>query len=85
MLGADFLARIIRSYGNPMQDFVSEFLGKSFDAFVHQQARYQEQMRRAMDTTPLETFRKLTEENLKSWQSMQDAFLNPKNKPKSEE
>jgi len=87
MLGTDFLARLIRSYGNPMQDFVSEFLARSFDAFQRQQAMYQEQMRKAMDTTPLEIFRKLAEENLKSWQAMQDAFLKPgpKRKPKPEE
>ena len=85
MLEADFLARIIRSYGNPMQDLISEYLARSFDAFSRQQARYQEQMRKALDATPLETFRKLAEDNLKSWQSLQDAFLRPKQKSDPEE
>lgn len=75
MLDADFLMRIIRLYGNPMQDMVGEFLSKSFDTFMDQQANYREQMRKAMAATPLETMQRLTAENLKAWQSMQDAFL----------
>jgi polyhydroxyalkanoate synthesis repressor PhaR len=76
MLDADFLMRIIRMYGNPMQDMVGEFLTKSFDTLMEQQSQYQEQMRKALATTPLETIQKLTAENLKSWQAMQEAFLN---------
>ena len=76
MLDAGFLTRIIRLYGNPMQDMVGEFLSKSFDTFMDQQASYQEQVRKAMAATPLETIQQLTADNLKAWQSMQDAFLN---------
>ena len=75
MLDASFLTRIIRLYGNPMQDMVGEFLSKSFDTFMDQQARYQEQVRKAMAATPLETIQQLTADNLKAWQDMQDAFL----------
>lgn len=78
ILDADFLVRIIRLYGNPMQDMVGEFLSRSFDTFVDQQARYREQMRKAMEATPLETIQNLTAENLKAWQAMQDAFLGKK-------
>lgn len=84
MLDADFLMRIIRLYGNPMQDMVGEFLSRSFDTFVGQQAQYREQMQKALAATPLETLQKLTAENLKSWQSMQEAFLN-KNTPRDDE
>ena len=75
MLDADFLMRIIRMYGNPMQDMVGEFLSKSFDTLLEQQAGYQEHMRKAMEASPLEAIQKMTTENLKSWQSMQEAFL----------
>ena len=75
ILGSDFLMHIIRLYGNPMQDMAGEFLSKSFDAFMDQQAVYQEQLQKAMATTPLETIQNLTAENLKAWQAMQDAFL----------
>jgi len=76
MLDADFLMRILRLYGNPMQDMVGEFLSKSFDSFMTQQAQYQEQMRAAMEATPLATIQELAANNLKAWQSMQDAILN---------
>ena len=76
MLNADFLMRIIRLYGNPMQDMVGEFLSKSFDSFMDQQAQYREQMRKAMAATPLQTIQQLAMDNLKLWQSMQDAILN---------
>jgi polyhydroxyalkanoate synthesis repressor PhaR len=76
MLDADFLMGLIRMYGNPMQDMVGEFLTRSFDTLMEQQKQYQEQMRKAMETSPLAAMQKLTAENLKSWQAMQDAFLN---------
>ena len=76
MLDADFLMRIIRLYGNPMQDMVGEFLSKSFDTFMGQQTQFEEQMRAAMAATPLAAMQKLTTENLKAWQSMQDEILN---------
>lgn len=75
MLDTEFLTRILRAYGNPMQDMVGEFLSKSFDAFIKQQKHYQEQMRAAMAATPLTTIQELTASNLKAWQAMQDAFL----------
>ena len=78
ILDADFLMRLIRMYGNPMQDMVGEFLSKSFDTFITQQAQYREQMMKAMAATPLETMQKLTADNLKTWQAMQDAFMGKK-------
>jgi len=78
ILDAKFLMRIIRMYGNPMQDMLGEFLSSSFDTFTSQQAQYREQMRKVMEATPLATMQKLTAENLKAWQAMQDAFVNKK-------
>jgi polyhydroxyalkanoate synthesis regulator protein len=84
MLDADFLMRIIRLYGNPAQDMVGEFLSRSFDAFMDQQTQFQEQMRKAMAATPLETIQNLTAENIKAWQAMQEAFLGKKRDDKPE-
>ena len=75
MLDTDLLTRILRLYGNPMQEVVGEFLSKSFDSFLKQQKHYQEQMRAAMAATPLATIQELTANNLKAWQAMQDALL----------
>ncbi len=75
MLDADFLMGIIRMYGNPMQDMVGKFLSTSFDTLLDQQAGYQAQMQKSMENSALEAMQKMTAENLKSWQSMQDVFL----------
>lgn len=79
MLDADFLMRILRLYGNPMQDMFGEFLSRSFDSFMKQQKLIQQQMRAAMAATPFATIQELTANNLKAWQAMQDALLD-KNK-----
>jgi polyhydroxyalkanoate synthesis repressor PhaR len=84
MLDTDFLMRILRLYGNPMQDMVGEFLSRSFDSFMKQQKQFQQQMRAAMAATPLATIQELTANNLKAWQAMQDALLD-KNKGKDED
>lgn len=84
MLDADFLMRILRLYGNPMQDMVGEFLSRSFDAFIQQQKQFQQQMRAAMAATPLATIQELAANNLKAWQAMQDALLD-KHKSKDED
>jgi polyhydroxyalkanoate synthesis repressor PhaR len=83
MLDADFLMRVLRLYGDPMQDMVGEFLSRSFDTFMEQQKQYQEQMRAAMASTPLATMQELAASNLKAWQAMQEAILG-KTKPKEE-
>lgn len=83
MLDADFLMRVLRLYGDPMQDMVGEFLSRSFDTFMEQQKQYQEQMRAAMASTPLATMQELAASNLKAWQAMQEAILG-KAKPKEE-
>jgi polyhydroxyalkanoate synthesis repressor PhaR len=75
MLDTDFLMRILRLYGNPMQDMVGEFLSRSFDSFMKQQKEFQQQMRAAMAATPFATIQELTANNLKAWQAMQDALL----------
>lgn len=81
MLDAGFLMSIIRLYGNPMQDMVGEFLSSSFDTFMSQQAEYQEQMRKALEATPLSTMQNLAETNLKAWQALQEAMLGGSRKP----
>jgi polyhydroxyalkanoate synthesis repressor PhaR len=74
MLDADFLMRIIRLYGNPAQDLMGEYLLKSFDAFMQQQNRFQEQMRAAVATAPLDALADIFQTNLKAFERMQRAM-----------
>lgn len=78
MLDAEFLMRIIRLYGNPMQDMMGEYLLKSFDALMKQQSQFQEQMRAAMAVTPLQTMQDMAASNMKAMKAMQDAMLGKK-------
>lgn len=75
MLDAELLTRLIRLYGNPMQDLLGEFLLKSFDSFMTQQSRLQDQMRAAMAATPLATLQEMASSQMQAWQNMQRALL----------
>ena len=78
MLDATFLMRLIRLYGNPIQEMMGEYLLKSFDAFSTQHAELQEQMRSSMSTLPLTALQDIAASNMKAWKSMQDAMLGKK-------
>lgn len=84
MLDAELLTRLIRLYGNPAQDLMGEFLLKSFDGFMTQQTRFQEQMRAAMAATPLANVTELMKNNLKAFEQMQQTLLGKK-KPDPED
>ena len=75
ILDAQLLTRLIRLYGNPAQDMMGAYLVKSFDAFMTQQARFQEQMRAAIAATPLASVTELMQNNMKAWEKMQEALL----------
>lgn len=78
ILDAELLTRLIRLYGNPMQDMMGEYLLKSFDTFMTQQSRLQDQMRAAMAATPLATLQDMAGKQMKAWQDMQQAMLGKK-------
>ncbi|MCJ7589747.1 MAG: polyhydroxyalkanoate synthesis repressor PhaR [Woeseiaceae bacterium] len=78
MLDATFLMRLIRLYGNPIQEMMGEYLLKSFDSFSTQHAELQEQMRSSMSTLPLTALQDIAASNMKAWKSMQDAMLGKK-------
>ncbi|NQV86184.1 MAG: polyhydroxyalkanoate synthesis repressor PhaR [Woeseiaceae bacterium] len=78
MLDASFLMRLIRLYGNPIQEMMGEYLLKSFDSFSTQHEVLQEQMRSSMSTLPLTALQDIAAANMKTWKSMQDTMLGKK-------
>lgn len=78
MLDSTFLMRLIRLYGNPMQEMMGAYLSKSFDAFTAQHAALQEQMRSSMATLPLTAMQDIAATNMKAWKAMQDTMLGKK-------
>ena len=85
MVDSTFLMRLIRLYGNPMQEMMGEYLLKSFDSFASQHAALQEQMRLSMTTLPLTTIQDIAASNMKAWKVMQDAMLGKKSSDKDTE
>jgi len=75
ILSAGMLRHIIRFYGNPMQEFMAQYLESSVEAFLNQQKGMQDQFRELMANTPLATMQTMTARNLGAWADMQKAFL----------
>jgi polyhydroxyalkanoate synthesis repressor PhaR len=75
ILSAGMLRHIIRFYGNPMQEFMAQYLETSVEAFLNQQKSLQDQFRELVANTPMATMQNLAARNLGVWADMQKAFL----------
>ena len=75
ILSTPVLESLIRFYGNSLQGFLTAYLEKSVEAFMHQQDAMQEQMGKLISNTPLTTMAELTRHNLEMWQRMQENML----------
>jgi len=71
----EFLKQVIRTYGDAMQGFMTTYLEQSMAVFLKQQQAVQDQMANLIDTGPMSVYAGLAQQNLKLWQSMQEAFL----------
>jgi polyhydroxyalkanoate synthesis repressor PhaR len=75
MFSEQVLAKIIRSYGDSLQGMMANYLERSLNLFVEQQARVQDQMKTMMGSDPLSMMRDITERNLSIWQEMQEGLI----------
>lgn len=76
MFTADILMRIIRLYGDSVQDTLTQYLEKSLSLFDEQQRALQDQMRGALHENPMTSLMtELTKKNLEIWQDVQDSFF----------
>jgi polyhydroxyalkanoate synthesis repressor PhaR len=71
----DILAKMIRFYGDSVQGVFTDYLGKSLNLFVEQQARLQQQIQEMMTENPIDLMGEVTKRNIELWQEMQDSFL----------
>ncbi|MGB1108719.1 MAG: polyhydroxyalkanoate synthesis repressor PhaR [Gammaproteobacteria bacterium] len=83
ILSADFLARIIRFYGDTMQGFMGSYLEKSIDSFLQQQEAIRSQLNSLMENTPMSVMSDMAERNMDMWKTMQDNFLSAYTNPGS--
>jgi polyhydroxyalkanoate synthesis repressor PhaR len=75
ILSNEVLERIIRSYGDTLQVFMSSYLDKSVELFADQQARLREQMEALLARTPVSAFAEMAERNLELLRKAQEEAL----------
>jgi polyhydroxyalkanoate synthesis repressor PhaR len=75
ILSTPLLESLIRFYGNSLQTFLSAYLEKSVETFMHQQEVVQAQLARMVGSAPLSTMTELTRQNLELWTRMQEGML----------
>lgn len=68
------LEQIIRTYGDATQDFMTRYLEDSMALFFEQQQAIRRQMASALQSGPMAIFGELAQQNLRIWQSFQDAL-----------
>lgn len=75
ILSTPLLESLIRFYGNTLQSFLSAYLEKSVETFMHQQEVVQVQLTKLMSATPLQNVADLTRQNLELWARMQESLF----------
>jgi len=73
LFSAPVLSRFIRNYGEATRSGFTEYLDTSLRFFSEQQGTIQEQMGKALQSTPMDYWMKLGEQNMKIWQDMFNA------------
>ena len=73
LFSAPVLSRFIRNYCEATRSGFSEYLDTSLRFFSEQQGTIQEQMGKALQSTPMDYWMKLGEQNMKIWQEMFNA------------
>jgi polyhydroxyalkanoate synthesis repressor PhaR len=85
VLTNEVLQHLIRFYGSGMQTNVAHFLEQSISFFLNQQEVMQDQVRSVIGTnSPIGTLQKMTEDNMKLWESMSQTILGGKSSTKNE-
>lgn len=76
VLTNEVLQHLIRFYGSGMQTNMAHFLEQSISFFLNQQETMQDQMRTVISPdTPIAMLQKMTQDNMKLWESMSHAML----------
>lgn len=83
LFSADLLMQFIRNYAAVGSESFSPFLEQSLRAFNEHQQTINEQMQKALSGTSFETWLKMSEKNMQTWNQMQQVILKnmiPENK-----
>ncbi|PID49518.1 MAG: polyhydroxyalkanoate synthesis repressor PhaR [Proteobacteria bacterium] len=75
LFSAEILSQFIRHYGVNSQQGFTTFMEQSMKLFNSHQQAISEQMQKALSGTPLDTWLKLSEQNLQTWNKMQQELF----------
>jgi polyhydroxyalkanoate synthesis repressor PhaR len=79
ILSAAMLKQIIRFYGNPLQEFMAQYLEQSVEAFLGQQQAMQDQFRDLLARTPMAQMQAMAARNLTMWTEWQKSVMDAMN------
>lgn len=82
LFSAEILEQFIRNYSDTTRKGFAEYMRQSVDLFTSQQTAMREQMHKVLAGTPLDTWMKLGEQNMQTWQKMQESILGSLQPPK---
>ena len=89
VLSTQLLEAIIRFYGNPIQQMLTQYLEQSIGTLLRQQNLMQAEMAKALET-PMAPIAEMARQNMEMWAKMQASMLSsfapgtPADKPRSE-
>lgn len=76
MFTTDILMRIIRFYGDSVQDALTDYLQQSLSLFDEQQKAFRQQVEGAVQDNPMTSLMAdMTKKNLEIWQDVQNNFF----------
>jgi polyhydroxyalkanoate synthesis repressor PhaR len=75
LFSAGILEQFIRNYSGTSRTGFMEYMKQSVDLFTSQQTAMQEQMHKVLAGTPLDVWMKVSEQNMQTWQQMQNSIM----------
>lgn len=84
VLTTPMLSQIIRLYGDSMQGFMGNYLERSMQLFVDQQAQFRQQFGGMLGPSPWTMMNQLAERNMEMWKEMQAKLLHTSKTTSSE-
>ena len=75
IMSRDFLSQVIRSYGNVVPGFISNYLEQSLKLFMTQQQNLRGQVKRVVGVDPIVAVADVAQKNFSRWKSLQDEVM----------
>jgi polyhydroxyalkanoate synthesis repressor PhaR len=75
IMSREFLAHVIRSYGDTMQSMVGSYLEHSLKLFMDQQQNLRDRIKSVVGIDPVGVVADVAQKNYQRWKGIQDEFL----------